>query len=135
MSRVVWMVAVVLALAGCGSGPPPGPPPPDAEVRLTPSATAEAPPVAVTIAPAAALVRLRLSNLDRPVTDLMAEIEHVGGDQVRRWAVTEVAGAPAGDRLAVDVPSYEVKPGEHKLTVWVGDADVVARYAFRVSAP
>lgn len=138
MSRLSGMVVVavsVVVLGGCRAAPPPGPPPPDAEVRLTPAASADAPPVAVTIAPTAALVRLRLSNLDRPATDLMAEIEHVGGDQVRRWAIAEVPGAPAGDRLAVDVPSYEVKPGEHRLTVWVGDADVVARYAFRVTAP
>lgn len=125
---------VVLALAGCRSAPP-GPPPPDAEVRLTPAASAEAPPIAVTVARDAALVRLRLGNLDRPAADLTAEIEHVGGDQVRRWAIAEVPGAAAGDRLAVDVPAYEVKPGEHRLTVWVGDADIVARYTFRVTAP
>lgn len=134
-SRMLAVAAALLTVAGCRAAPPPGPPPPDAEVRLTPAASADAPPATVTIARDAALVRLRLSNLDRPATDLMAEIEHVGGDQVRRWAIAEVPGAPAGDRLAVDVPSYEVRPGEHRLTVWVGDADVVARYAFRVTAP
>lgn len=135
MRNVVSLVVLAVVMADCRAAPPPGPPPPDAEVRLTPATSADATPLTVTIAPDAALVRLRLANLDHSATDLMAEIEHVGGDQLRRWAMTEIPDAPAGDRLAVDVPGYEVRPGEHRLTVWVGDADVVARYAFRVTTP
>jgi hypothetical protein len=75
----------------------------------------------------AAQVRLDLSGVSQPADELTAELESVSSGDVRRWRVD---GATGG--VSVTVPIYAVPAGEHALTLWQGDADVVARYRFRV---
>lgn len=78
--------------------------------------------------PSAAQVRLELSGISQPADELTAELEALASGGVRRWPVDTVPGG-----VAVTVPVYAVPAGEHVLTLWQGDADVVARYRFRVS--
>jgi hypothetical protein len=89
----------------------------------------------VTVPPASAQVQFRLDGIEARAEDLTAELERVGGDQIRRWRIeaAPVDGAPG--RHTVIVPVYEARPGEYVLTVWAGDADIVQRYRFRVASP
>ncbi len=75
----------------------------------------------------AAQVRLELSGVSQPADELTAELESGASGEVRRWTVDGAAGG-----VSVTVPVYAVPAGEHVLTLWQGDADVVARYRFRV---
>jgi hypothetical protein len=83
--------------------------------------------VDVTVPRAAAQVRLDLSGVSQPADELTAELEAVASGDVRRWPVDAATGG-----VSVTVPIYAVPAGEHALTLWQGDADVVARYRFRV---
>lgn len=131
------MLACVLMVWTCGCGGPAADagagtsPEAIASVTLTPAPAGA--PLAIAVPGGAAQVRFSLSGLPAGHDDLVAELEAVGGDRIRRWRVD---GAP-GDEAppSVVVPIYEVPAGEHLLTVWAGDAEVVGRYAFRVDPP
>jgi hypothetical protein len=75
-------------------------------------------------------VRLELSGISQSADELTAELEARPSGEVRRWPVDAAAGG-----VSVTVPGYAVAAGEHVLTLWQGDADVVARYRFRVRVP
>ena len=49
-----------------------------------------------------------------------------------RTTVARAMNPAAADGVAVTVPVYVVPAGEHVLTFWQGDADVVRRYVLRV---
>ena len=85
-------------------------------------------PADVGVPPSAAQVRLELSGISQPADELTAELEARTSGEVRRWPVD---AAPGG--VSVTVPVYAVPAGEHVLTLWQGDADVIARYVVRVS--
>jgi hypothetical protein len=106
-----------------------------AVVHLAPPASAEAEPAAVSVPAGSVQVQYRLAGLETRAEDLTAEIERVGGDQIRRWRVDAVPPDGAPGQHAVVVPIYEARPGEYVLTVWAGDADIVQRYRFRVATP
>jgi len=84
-------------------------------------------PVEVRVAASAAQVRLELAGVSQPAEELTAELESDASGEVRRWTVDAAAGG-----VAVTVPIYAVPAGQHVLTLWQGDADVVRRYALRV---
>jgi hypothetical protein len=86
--------------------------------------------VDVTVPPSAPQVRLELSGISQSADELTAELEARPSGEVRRWPVDAAAGG-----VSVTVPGYAVAAGEHVLTLWQGDADVVARYRFRVRVP
>ena len=83
--------------------------------------------VDVTVPASAAQARLDLAGIAQPADELTAELEALASGEIRRWPVD---AAPGG--VSVTVPGYAVAAGEHVLTLWQGDADVVARYRFRV---
>ncbi len=124
----------------CGEAPPSAPPPGDAgpvAVATLPADDAQdtAEPVAITVPAGSAQVRFELRGLDRPAVDLMAEFESVATGEMRRWPVDEAPAADGHAVLAVTVPVYAVPPGEHRLTLWVGDAEAVRRYALQIVTP
>jgi hypothetical protein len=85
-------------------------------------------PVDVTIPAAAAQVRFDLAGITQPADELTAELAATASGAVRRWPVDAASGG-----VSLTVPIYAVPAGEHVLTLWQGDADVVARYFVRVS--
>jgi hypothetical protein len=87
---------------------------------------AETPPTQVTILASAAQVRIELPGAWPPADELTAELEARESGEVRRWPVDTVA-----DGVAVMVPVYAIPAGEHVLTLWRGDAEIVGRHAFR----
>lgn len=98
-----------------------------------PAAAGDAQPVALAVPRGTAMVHLRLVGDLPAAVDLTAELAAVGRDEVKRWPVDD---APAGDDGAtrlVSLPPYVVPAGDYVLTLWAGDADVVQRYAFRVT--
>lgn len=101
-------------------------------VRLQP-APASGPASEVSVAAGTAQVQFRLGGLDRPAADLTAELERVGGDQIRRWPVVDAPAGSDGLTHAVIVPVYEATPGEYVLTVWASDVEVAQRYRYRVT--
>ena len=86
--------------------------------------------VDVTVPASAAQARLDLPGISQPADELTAELEALASGEVRRWPVDATASG-----VSVTVPGYAVAAGEHVLTLWQGDADVVARYSFRISVP
>lgn len=84
-------------------------------------------PLDVTVSRTAAQVRIDLMGVSQPADELTAELETLATGEVRRWPVDAASGG-----VSVTVPVYAAPAGEHVLTLWRGDADVVARYAFRV---
>lgn len=122
-------------LAGCGggsSGEAPAAAGQIAVVRLVPAAP-DAPAAEVTVPATSAQVQLRLAGLDRPATELTAELERVGADQIRRWPVVDAPADADGLQHAVILPVYEARPGDYVLTLWAGDVEIVRRYRYRVA--
>lgn len=118
----------------------------DHDTTPAPPRTADLPAVTLTLGPASmsgelpavavprgtAMVHLRLAGADLPpAADLVAEI--ATGDDARRWPVDDAPAASDGATLVVSVPPYAVPAGDHALTLWQGDADIVQRYRFRVT--
>jgi hypothetical protein len=136
----VVLVLFVLA-AGCSRRPDsitgsPASAGPVATVDLTPVRTGTAAePITVTVPAGSVQVQYRLAGLDAKGEELTAELEAVGGDQIKRWRVDDVPPDPLRGAHAVVVPVYEARPGEYVLTVWLGDAGVAQRYRFRVQTP
>lgn len=131
-------MALALAAAACGGAAPgreaAGPAGPVATAVLAPGVSPSGPtPVAIPAGSAQVLFALTGLPATAEAHDLVAEIERIGDDRIKRWPVD--APASANDPPSVIVPPYEVTPGEYRLTVWAGDAAVVQRYAFRVTPP
>jgi hypothetical protein len=106
-----------------------------AVVQLAPPAGPEAPPATVTVPADSTQVQFRLDGLEARAEDLTAELERVGGDQIRRWRVEAAPADGAPGRHVVTVPVYEARPAEYVLTIWAGDAEIAQRYRFRVATP
>jgi len=92
-------------------------------------------PTVATVPPGTAQVTLRLAGELPPAADLTAEITAVERDEFKRWPVDDATPGMDGATRAVTVPPYAVPAGRFVLTLWAGDADVVARYRFRVATP
>lgn len=108
-----------------------------------------APDVAVTLAPVSAdgpagglptlEVPRRAAQLGVRLTGEVGDVEHLTAevapvtapDAVRRWRVDSAPAAPDGATAMVTLPPHAVPEGEYVLTLWEGDARVVARYGFR----
>ena len=105
---------------------------PDVTVTLAPAATGSAEPQTLAISRAAAQVGLRLTGEMGELEHLTAEVAPANApDDVRRWRVD--AAPPAADAAPaiVTLPAYALPTGDYILTLWEGDARVVARFAFR----
>jgi len=134
--RVLAACAVAIGLAACA-----------AEPGSTPAGTA--PSVTVTVAPAttapgpaglptleiprdAAQVGVRLLGDLGELEHLTAEMAPATApDEVRRWRVDPAPAAADGAAAMVTLPPHAVPDGDYLLTLWEGDARVVARYGFR----
>jgi hypothetical protein len=140
--QVVLAVAFGVWAGGCssasneGSAAPVGTAP-AASVTLEP-AWYGIPPESVELAIPrdAAQVGVRLKGDDLiEVDQMIAEVAPANHpDQVKRWRVD--APVPVGDdgaKAMVTLPPHAVPDGEYILTLWEGDARVVARYAFRTA--
>lgn len=133
-------VAVLVVVSGCGRSTEPGDATPGAagpvaSVDLVPVSGPSAEPITVSVPAGSVQVQFRLAGLSAAAHGLTAELEAVGGDQIKRWRVDDVAPDPVRGAHAVVVPVYEAPPGVYILTVWAGDAEVAQRYRFRVKAP
>jgi len=123
-----------------------------AEPGSTPVGTA--PSVTVTVAPTtatgpgpaglptleipreAAQVGIRLLGDVGELEHLTAEMAPVTApDEVRRWRVDAAPAAADGATAMVTLPPHAVPDGDYVLTLWEGDARVVARYGFRTARP
>lgn len=130
-------LALLALLTSCGEAPPAASPAatagPIAVVRL-PVGTGQdgGAPEAVSIPAGSAQVQIRLRGIDQPAVELTAELESRATGEVRRWPVDEATAGTDGATLAVTVPVYALPAGDHVLTLWAGDADLLRRYAFRV---
>ncbi len=105
---------------------------PDVTVTLAPGAAASAEPPTLVIPRTAAQVGLRLTGEMGEVEHLTAEVAPANApDDARRWRVD--AAPPASDAAPamVTLPAYALPTGDYILTVWEGDARMVARFAFR----
>lgn len=91
-------------------------------------------PVTAAVPRGTAQVLLRLAGDLPGADDLTAEITSLERDEVRRWPVDDAPAGPDGATRLVAVPPYALPGGDFVLTLWVGDADVVQRYAFRIDA-
>ena len=85
--------------------------------------------VEVRVPASAAQARLDISGVSLPADELTAELEARASGEVRRWPVDATSAG-----LSVTVPIYVVPAGEHVLTLWQGDANMIGRYAFRIMA-
>lgn len=136
----IWQLSVVAAvavsLAACRSQDQASASAPSTTVasfRLAPLANPDGPVTEVIPARDAAQVALLLVGDPMPVDDLTAELGQMGAlDDARRWPVDPPAPGDAGVSGRVVVPNYAVPAGNHLLTLWRGDAEVVARYRIRV---
>jgi hypothetical protein len=121
----------LLAGACAGSSPEPGAAAPAggavAVIALPRAEATAGAPVDLTVTASAAQLRIELAGVSQPADELTAELEAAATGEVRRWPVDAAAGG-----VSVIVPIYAVPAGEHTLTLWQGDANVVARYRFRV---
>ena len=105
---------------------------PDVTVTLVPAATASAEPATLVIPRTAAQVGLRLTGDVGELEHLTAEVAPANApDDARRWRVD--AAPPAADSAPamVTLPAYALSTGDYILTLWEGDASVVARFVFR----
>jgi hypothetical protein len=82
----------------------------------------------------AAQVGVRLTGELGDVEHLTAEMAPVNApDEIRRWRVDAAPAAADGAGAMVTLPPHAVPDGEYVLTLWEGDARVVARYGFRTA--
>ena len=130
---------VALIAAACSTAPDAGPvgTAPDVTVTLTPVA-AQGPAggslVTLEIPRQAAQVGVRLTGELGDVEHLTAEMAPASApDEVRRWRVDVAPAASDGAAAMVTLPPHAVPDGEYVLTLWEGDARVVARYGFRTA--
>ncbi len=80
----------------------------------------------------AAQVGLRLTGAVGDVEHLTAEMAPMTApDEIRRWRVDAAPEAADGATAMVTLPPHAVPDGEYVMTLWEGDARVVARYGFR----
>ncbi len=85
--------------------------------------------IEVRVPASAAQARLDISAISLPADELTAELEARASGEVRRWPVDATSAG-----VSVTVPIYAVPAGEHVLTLWQGDANLVGRYVFRIVA-
>jgi hypothetical protein len=107
-----------------------------------------APDVTVTLAPATTNAGGTLPTLEIPrqaaqvgvrLTGVVGDVEHLTAemapmtapDEIRRWRVDAAPEAADGATAMVTLPPHAVPDGEYVVTLWEGDARVVARYGFR----
>jgi hypothetical protein len=136
MRGLVGIVAMIAA--ACSGAPHSGPAgtAPAVTVTLTPVTTRGAAGGLATleIPRQAAQVGVRLKGELGDVEHLTAEMAPVHApDQVRRWRVDAAPAGSDGAAAMVTLPPHAVPDGEYVLTIWEGDARVVARYGFRTA--
>jgi hypothetical protein len=136
MRALVGFVALIAA--ACSTAPDAAPvgTAPDVTVTLTPvSAQGPAGGLATLQIPRQATqVGVRLTGKLGDVDHLTAEMAPVSApDEVRRWRVDVAPAANDGAGAMVTLPPHAVPDGEYVLTLWEGDARVVARYGFRTA--
>lgn len=134
--RVLLSCLAVVA-AACSTPPAAAPvgTAPDVTVTLAP-VTANGPAggslPTLEIPRQAAQVGLRLTGEVGDVEHLTAEMAPVTApDEVRRWRVDPAPGAADGATAMVTLPPHALTGDEYVVTLWEGDARVVARYGFR----
>lgn len=108
---------------------------PSATVTVAP-VTADGPGLAglpiLEIPADAAQVGVRLLGAVGEVEHLTAEMAPAKApDEVRRWRVDAAPPGSDGATAMVTLPPHAVPDGDYLLTLWEGDARVVARYGFR----
>ncbi len=128
-------VGLVLVLAAaCGTPPTAGAPAATRAIATAVLTPTPPTPTAVAVPGDAAQVTLRLGGSLGDADRLTAELTPVATpDEARRWPVDTAPDAGDGAQASVTVPPYALAPGDYTLTVWEGDATVVATYAFRVA--
>ena len=90
-------------------------------------------PAAMTIPPDAGQVSLRLPGEFGDVDQLTAEISPADAPgEVKRWPVDSASAGSDGAKASVTLPAFALPPGAYRMTVWMGDAEVVQRYAFQI---
>jgi len=135
--RPYLLCAVMLTTAACAADPAATP------VGTAPTVTVAVAPVTADGAGAGGVstleiprdtaqvgVRLRgeLGDLD----GLIAEIAPAAApDEIRRWRVDPAPAAADGATAMVTLPPHAIPDGAYVITVWEGDARVVARYTFQ----
>jgi hypothetical protein len=139
MRALLSCLAVVTAACSTAPATPPIGTAPDVTVTLAP-VTANGPAggalPALEIPRRAAQVGVRLIGEVGDVEHLTAELVPVTApDEVRRWRVDAAPAAADGATAMVTLPSHAVPDGDYVLTLWEGDARVVARYGFRTVRP
>jgi hypothetical protein len=133
----VLLSGLAVVMAACAAPP-----------ATTPVGTA--PDVTVTLAPVTTNGPAggRLPTLEIPrqtaqvgvrLTGAVGDVEHLtvemapmtAPDEIRRWRVDAAPEAADGATAMVTLPPHAVPDGEYVVTLWEGDARVVARYGFR----
>lgn len=135
MWRLAALALTACCAAACSPAAPAGTPvgtAPAATVTLEAGAPSEGGPPTLVVPRDAAQVGLLLRGSLGEIDHLTAEVAPVASpDDARRWRVD--AAIPGADdvRAMVTLPSYALPTGDYVLTLWEGDARVVARFAFR----
>jgi hypothetical protein len=135
MRMLLPCLAVVMAACSAAPATTPVGTAPEVTVTLAPITTADPAGGALPrleIPRQAAQVGIRLTGEVGDVEHLTAEMAPLTApDEIRRWRV-DAAPAAADDATAmVTLPPHAVPDGEYVVTLWEGDARVVARYGFR----
>lgn len=135
--RVLTVGLMVLSAAACGSAPDTTP------VGTAPSVTVAVAPVTadgagpggvptLEIPRDTAQVGVRLLGELGDLDGLIAEIAPAAApDEIRRWRVDPAPATADGAAAMVTLPPHAVPDGAYVITVWEGDARVVARYTFQ----
>ncbi|MGD9903805.1 MAG: hypothetical protein AB7U83_10065 [Vicinamibacterales bacterium] len=135
--RALVLCALVAGAAGCAAEPGTAP------VGMAPSVTVTVSPITpdgpgpngpptLEIPRDAAQIGVRLLGAPGEVEHLTAEMAPAQApDEVRRWRVDVAPTAADGATAMVTLPPHAVPDGDYVLTLWEGDARVVARYGFR----
>jgi hypothetical protein len=135
MRVLVGLIALVSAACAAAPDAEPVGTAPEVTVTLAP-VTAQRPTAGslatLEIPRHAAQVGVRLMGELGEVEHLTAEMAPVNApDHVRRWRVDAAPGGVDGAGAMVTLPPHAVPDGEYILTLWEGDARIVARYGFR----
>jgi hypothetical protein len=135
----VLLSCLAVVTAACAAPPAATPvgTAPDVTVTLAPVAAhgpADGSLPTLEIPRQAAQVGVRLTGEVGEVEHLTVEMAPVTApDAVRRWRVDAAPAAADGATAMVTLPPHAVPDGEYVLTLWEGDARVVARYGFRTT--
>jgi hypothetical protein len=136
MRVLVGLIALIAA--ACSGSPAAGP------VGTAPDVTVTLRPVAAQ-GPAGSLPTLEIprqaAQLGLRLTGELGDVEHLTAemapasapDEVRRWRVDPAPAGSDGAAAMVTLPPHAVPDGEYVVTLWEGDARVVARYGFRTA--